>query len=226
MNMGALPGRDPHLERLKQKVPSWYVPLHLGVIIGVFGGASVALLLLRPPEPLAWTAWVAAIGAILLADLIEYALHRWPMHKRRRLTRALFKHHTIAHHRFFTYETMGIRNLSEVTYVLSSIPVMVVTLVLTFAIAGGLVLALGTSGGMFVGGMLGVWTTFKQVIHMAFHLPDRWMRLPVLRGRVFQAMKEHHAIHHDPRMMRKWNFNIGVPLYDALFGTLTWERSR
>jgi sterol desaturase/sphingolipid hydroxylase (fatty acid hydroxylase superfamily) len=52
------------------------------------------------------------------------------------------------------------------------------------------------------------------------------MRYPVLRSRVFQAMKEHHTIHHDPRMMRKWNFNIGTPLFDALFGTLTWERRR
>lgn len=202
------------------------MPLHLGVIIGIFGGASVALLLLRPSAPLTTAACVAAVAIVLFADLVEYALHRWPMHRRRRLTRAFFRHHTIAHHRYFTYETMGIRRFSEVTFVLSSIPVIAVTLVLMLVFTGGLAWFLGPSGGMFVAGVLGLWTTGKQVIHLAFHLPDPWMKYPVLRSRVFQSMKEHHAIHHDPRLMRKWNFNIGVPLFDALFGTLTWERSR
>jgi len=148
------------------------------------------------------------------------------MHKRRRLTRTFFQHHTTAHHRFFTYETMAVRSFSEVTFVLSSIPVIIVTLIMTLLIAGGLVLALGLNAGMFVGGILGLWTTGKQVLHLAFHLPESWMRLPVLRGRVFQTMKELHAIHHDPRLMRKWNFNLGPPLIDALFGTLTWKHVR
>jgi len=224
--VGDVLGRDPRLERLKHKVPAWYVPLHLGVIIGVFGGASVALLLLRPSAPLTASAWIAAVATVLFADFVEYALHRWPMHRRRRLTRAFFRNHTIAHHRYFTYETMGIRSFSEVTFVLSSIPVILVTLGLILTIAGLLVAILGLNGGMFVAGVIGLWTTAKQVLHLAFHLPDRWMKLPVLRGRAFQALKEHHAIHHDPRLMRKWNFNIAVPVFDALFGTLTWERSR
>jgi sterol desaturase/sphingolipid hydroxylase (fatty acid hydroxylase superfamily) len=33
-------------------------------------------------------------------------------------------------------------------------------------------------------------------------------------------MKRHHRLHHDPKVMRKWNFNIGIPLFDVLFRTL------
>lgn len=147
------------------------------------------------------------------------------MHKRRRLTKRLFRNHTIDHHRFFTHETMDIRHLREVVFVISSPPLIVSSILLLTSITLGLCVAFGAQTGMFAGGILGLFGTAKQVLHVAFHLPESWMRLPILRGRVFQAMLLHHTIHHDPRLMRKWNFNLGTPLFDALFGTLTWERS-
>jgi len=52
---------------------------------------------------------------------------------------------------------------------------------------------------------------------LAAHLPeDSW-----LGGRpVARFVRHHHGIHHDPRRMRRANFNITVPLWDALLGTL------
>jgi hypothetical protein len=202
------------------------VPLHLGVTVGLLAGTSLVLFTLLPEGPLPLSAWLAALGLVLLSDLIEYALHRWPMHKRRRLTRAFFRNHTISHHRYFTYETMGMSRPEEVFFVLSSAPVIILSVLVLVLTTGALALLAGPQVGMFAGGVLGIFATWKQLLHVAFHFPDEWMRYPFLRSRVFQAMKEHHTIHHDPRMMRKWNFNIGTPLFDALFGTLTWERRR
>lgn len=224
--MGDRLGRDPRLERLKHNVPPWYVPLHLGVTIGLLLGTSVALLALRPDEPLTVAALIASVAVVLLVDFVEYALHRWPMHRRRRLTRAFFRNHTIGHHRFFTHMDMEVGGLREITFVVSSVPVILFSLSVVAVVTVGLVLCLGVSDGIFVGAVLGLYGTFKQLLHVAFHLPEPWMRYPVLRGRLFQAMRIHHTIHHDPRMMTQWNFNIGPPIFDALFGTLTWERTR
>jgi hypothetical protein len=146
------------------------------------------------------------------------------MHKRRRLTRAFFRSHTIMHHRFFTYQTMGVSRFSELYFVISSTPVVIISFLILLMTTGLLILLAGLQTGLFAGGVLGLFATAKQILHVAFHVPEKWMHYPVLRSRIFQAMQKHHAIHHDPRMMRRWNFNIGTPLFDALFGTLTWER--
>jgi len=165
------------------------VPLHLGVTIGLLGGGSIALLVLLPPGPIPLAAWIAAVCVVLAANLVEYALHRWPMHR-----------------------------------VIPSIPVLLASMAFVLTVLGVLTLTMGTTVGFFASGVLGLYGTLAQLLHLAFHLPDRWMKLPFLRSRVFQAMKLHHTIHHDLRLMTKWNFNVGIPIFDALFGTLIWER--
>lgn len=222
--VGERPRRDPQLERLQQKVPPWYVPLHLGVTIGLLGGGSIALLALLPSGYPPLLAWIAALCVVLAANFVEYGLHRWPMHRRRRLTQAFFKHHTIAHHRYFTHDTMAMKDSREVTFVFPSIPVLLASVAFVLLVLGALTLTMGTYIGLFASGVLGLYGILTQVLHLCFHLPDKWMKLPFLRSRLFQAMKLHHTIHHDLRMMTKWNFNIGFPICDALFGTLIWER--
>ncbi len=38
--------------------------------------------------------------------------------------------------------------------------------------------------------------------------------------RIIRALRTHHARHHDPRLMQRWNFNVTVPLFDAVMGTI------
>ncbi len=35
-------------------------------------------------------------------------------------------------------------------------------------------------------------------------------------------LRHHHTVHHDPRLMNRYNFNITYPIFDWLFGT--WYR--
>jgi sterol desaturase/sphingolipid hydroxylase (fatty acid hydroxylase superfamily) len=52
--------------------------------------------------------------------------------------------------------------------------------------------------------------------HLAYHLPDgRLGRLSLVRH-----LRELHRRHHDPRLMKRWNFNITVPVFDVIRGTL------
>ena len=53
-------------------------------------------------------------------------------------------------------------------------------------------------------------------MHLAYHAPeDHW----AFRNRIVRFLTEHHARHHEPRLMRDWNFNVIIPLADAMFGT-------
>lgn len=119
---------------------------------------------------------------------------------------------------------MAMNDPREVTFVIPSIPVLLASVGFVLLVLGVLTLTVDTTVGLFASGVLGLYGTLAQVLHLCFHLPDKWMKLPFLRSRMFQAMKTHHAIHHDLRLMTKWNFNIGFPICDALFGTLIWER--
>jgi sterol desaturase/sphingolipid hydroxylase (fatty acid hydroxylase superfamily) len=54
-------------------------------------------------------------------------------------------------------------------------------------------------------------------LHLAYHLPQDTVlgRNPLVR-----VLARHHARHHDPRLMQKWNFNVTVPLWDWVRGTI------
>ncbi len=50
-------------------------------------------------------------------------------------------------------------------------------------------------------------------MHLSYHLPPESF---VGRLALVRFMRRHHAIHHDPRIMQKWNFNVSVPLWDVV----------
>ena len=59
-------------------------------------------------------------------------------------------------------------------------------------------------------------------LHLAYHIPaDTWLG----RNPLIAKLRARHQLHHDPRLMKRWNFNITVPLFDWLHGTL-WSPER
>ena len=59
-------------------------------------------------------------------------------------------------------------------------------------------------------------------LHLAYHIPEgtRLGRNPLIA-----KLRSLHQRHHDPRLMKRWNFNVTVPLFDWLHGTL-WSPAR
>ena len=55
-----------------------------------------------------------------------------------------------------------------------------------------------------------------EVLHALAHLPAD---APLARVRAVRALTHHHRVHHDPALMRSWNFNFAIPLFDVVFGT-------
>ena len=54
-------------------------------------------------------------------------------------------------------------------------------------------------------------------LHLAYHLPqDRWLA----RTALVRTLRRHHQLHHAPHLMHRWNFNVTVPLWDWVRGTV------
>jgi sterol desaturase/sphingolipid hydroxylase (fatty acid hydroxylase superfamily) len=59
-------------------------------------------------------------------------------------------------------------------------------------------------------------------LHLSYHLPETSFigRLPLIA-----KLREHHRRHHDPRLMKTWNFNVTVPVFDWIYGS-NWSPER
>ncbi len=164
----------------------------------------------------AWE-WLVVPGTFLFANLVEYRVHRGPMHHNSAALRLLFKRHTLEHHRFFTEEHMeheGSRDFSAVLFP----PVMLIFFLGGIATPIGALLFVYASSNIawfFVATVIGYFLNYEW-LHFAYHQPASSLvaRLPLV-----PALRCLHAKHHDPKYMSKANFNITYPICDLLFGT-------
>ncbi|HEX6276292.1 MAG TPA: sterol desaturase family protein [Polyangiaceae bacterium] len=202
--------------RLIRKVPAWYSPwAHLAGTVGV-GVATLCAAAPRLEGP-APSDFITIPVALVFANLVEWLAHKHLMHHRRRPFTVLFDRHTPEHHGVYGYETMAIEDPRELRLVL--IPALGVLGIVLLAAPAALVAGLLVNdnvGWLFLM-TAAVYVVGYELSHLAYHLPERSLvyRLPFLR-----ALREHHARHHHPELMQKANFNVTLPLFDALFGTL------
>lgn len=209
----------------------FYSPwLHLGATsaIGV-GAMALAVALMEPPK---W--WHALFGVALFvaSNAAEWRLHRDLLHVRRRPFQLFYDRHTPQHHVVFITDDMEIRSTREFQLVL--MPSFGILLLFFSLLPGaaliwfGVPFRVGTDLDQHNLAAIFLFVTMFYVVtyewlHLAHHLPASH---PVARLKVFQALKRHHAIHHDPRLMRRWNFNVNLPLWDLVRGTSIRDRER
>jgi hypothetical protein len=189
-------------------------PTSLGLLVLV---GSLALVRdLAPLELLAMPA------TLLFAFGFEWWVHRSVLHRRAPLLGLLYERHEREHHLVFTADDMALRDRRELWLVL--MPAYSVALVfaalLPLALAvdhltsrNAALLSQATAMAFFVS---------YEWLHLAYHLPEdsALFRLPWLL-----RLREHHRRHHDPRLMKRWNFNVTVPVFDVLHRT-RWTPAR
>lgn len=190
--------------------------LHLAFTFGLGTVAFVLCLLqLRGVRPLEW---LAVPLAWLYANLAEYLGHRFPMHRPFRGLRLVYRRHAGQHHRFFSHEAMPLDDLRDLRAVLFP-PVLVTFFFGLFGTPIALGLAWLFSANvawLFLATALFYFMNY-EVLHLAYHLPDTH---PLARNALVRRLSWLHRLHHDPRLMARYNFNISYPLCDKLFGTL------
>ncbi len=202
--------------KLVSRIPRWYIPwVHL-TGPSLVGLVLVAAALARVRHPTIWEL-LFVLPVLVLANANEWMLHKGVLHHRVPGLGFAFVRHTPQHHGAFDSESLAIREPKELKLVL--LPAFGVLGMFVGAIPPGVVLGALVSPNV---GSLWVATTVSYVLayewlHLSYHLPEdgRIGRLAIVR-----VLRRHHAIHHMPEFMQRWNFNVTVPLWDWVRGTL------
>ncbi|WP_437733625.1 sterol desaturase family protein [Sorangium sp. So ce1335] len=216
------PPRARRRAEIAARIPRGYRPaLHLAAPTAV--GLAVLAAAVGLVDAVEAVELLAVPATLLLAFAFEWWAHRSVLHRRAPLLGVLCERHEREHHLAFTADDMALRSARELWLVLMPpcSALLVLGLLLPLAGAAGLVfsrdaalLGLATAMGFFVS---------YEWLHLAYHLPEdsAVYRIPGLA-----RLREHHRRHHDPRLMKRWNFNVTVPLFDVLRRTRWSPRPR
>ncbi|HKP59835.1 MAG TPA: sterol desaturase family protein [Polyangiales bacterium] len=204
----------------RECIPGWYRgQLHVlwtGAWVLVPMGYCISQLQRPSPLELLTVPLMLVFGSFFVWTFHKHVLHR-PVPG----LREAYKIHTLQHHRFYTFdhnEPHSARDFFITLFPLGFAPGLAFTTLLLghFALS-----AISPNVGLLFTTMSVAYFGLYELVHFASHLPAS---APVLRLPFLARLRAHHRLHHDPRLMGTKNFNVVLPLFDALFGTL--ERSR
>jgi len=163
--------------------------------------------------------WLLAPVFFLVANFIEWAVHRNPMH-RPLVPRIMYRNHAQLHHLAFTERNMPIGGARELDLVLMPW----YTMLGLFALASPVFIAAGILRGVGLAGVfllvaVAYFVTY-ELLHALYHVPDETLdRWGIGRVRAFRRLQAHHRHHHVLGRMAHVNFNVTFPLMDRLLGT-------
>jgi hypothetical protein len=208
--------REAVRARANAEVPASYSPWFHLLFPSLCGLAIVLACALGMRDLRLWQLAFIPV-ALVVVNLAEWVIHRDLLHKRTPGFTVLYDRHTPMHHVVFVTDDMAIRSWRELRLVL--IP--------PFGIFGVLLAALPFLGGFMLVGQRNLGLLFVCVmmtyavtyewLHLSYHLPPD---SAVGRNRLIRWLRRHHAMHHDPTLMQRWNFNVSFPLADWLAGTI------
>ncbi len=202
-------------------VPRRYSPLLHLLAPSLFGASvmGIAAWLLADVQPAQWLAFPLTL---LGGWGFEWRVHKDVLHARRPGLGVLYERHELMHHVIYRREDMAMRSAQEAFLILMPPYAIVLVFGLVVPLALGLFLLLSANVALlFVIASMLFFLAYEWM-HLAYHLPAGSR---VGRSRLVGVLRELHARHHDPALMKRWNFNVTVPLFDWLHGSL-WSPER
>ena len=169
----------------------------------------------------AWYEWLVVPVAFLLANLFEWWIHRFIMHRPVKGFMGIYKRHTLAHHQFFTEHEPTLDATRDFRIVFFPPYALVTFIALTLVPA----MALNALGVANAGWLLLITNTALYLNYELFHYcchvkDDRLVRhIPFIN-----TIRRHHIAHHNTAIMMERNFNLTYPIGDWLFGTSDLRR--
>ncbi len=167
----------------------------------------------------AWWAWLFVPVFWCVANVVEWLIHRYPMH--RPLTpRVLYDNHARIHHRAFTGTDQEIRERRELSLVMMPW----YTLLFVFAAASPIAVVAALVGGPGLAGVFLLssvsYFLFYELVHTLHHLPEGVLQASWWgRRRMLASMRRNHHHHHHLELMNAVNFNVTFAFADRLLGT-------
>ncbi|MGH7293290.1 MAG: sterol desaturase family protein [Polyangiaceae bacterium] len=215
----AVDAREAFRAETRARISPRYSPaLHLG------GPAAVGLGLIACAigclHAVRWWELLLVPAVYVLSNAVEHRAHRLALHRRAPGLEVLYDRHTPVHHRIFIARDMAIRDRREFSLVLLPWFGIVAIFAMTMPVTAGLWFVERNLACLFVATTM-FYVLSYEWLHLAYHLPPTH---PVGRLAIVQRLRRHHATHHHPPLMQKWNFNVTVPLWDWVRGTTYPER--
>ncbi|MBI3515121.1 MAG: fatty acid hydroxylase family protein [Proteobacteria bacterium] len=160
-------------------------------------------------------------ATFLAANIFEWWIHRYVMHRPRKGFMGIYKRHTLAHHQFFTDQEWTIDTTRD--YRITFFPPYALVAFMTLSIAPAWVasqiwstnaawLLMCTTAGIYLN---------YEFFHLCCHLKEGWF----VRTMPFvNTIRRHHVAHHNTAIMMEKNFNLTYPIADWLFATSDLNR--
>ncbi len=208
--------RDAVRRKALGEIPWWYNPYaHLAATTGV--GLVVLVISVLRLRDVQWTDLLVIPVVILIANFYEWLVHKNVLHRRFWPFEVVYDKHTPMHHMVYVEEDMALRSAQEFRLVL--IPAAgVVGIVLAVApLALGLAWIWSAAAGWLFLLTASLFMVSYELLHLGYHAPANSF---VGRRDIIRVLRTHHARHHDPRLMQRYNFNVTVPLFDWIMGTM------
>lgn len=162
---------------------------------------------------------------LLVVNFAEYYAHRWLGHRKTRYGKLFYSRHTGDHHSFFLEHAMdyqGIRDWRVVLFPVYLIFAFLFGLILPGAYVLTEFVSLNAAYLYAAGGISGY--LLYEVMHFSYHIPrGHWAEKIFLVIPGWKALRHLHVLHHKREKMGEANFNITLPIFDLLLGTLFWQ---
>ena len=207
---------DRQRDRLAPGIPEHYHPVSYFAASNAVAAVAIVAAVTQLQHVRLWE-WLIVPAAFLVANWVEYRVHKGPMHHRRRPWEILFERHTRQHHVYFDELHMATRNAREYYWVF--FPWWAVGLVIGTAALCALplwLLASANLGVLFFAVAITYYLAYEW-LHLSYHLPPQSF---VGRMSIVRRLRRLHTMHHDTALMTTQNFNITFPICDGLYGTI------
>ncbi len=148
---------------------------------------------------------------------LEWRVHKDMLHRRLPFFSELYERHERMHHVVYTADDMEMRSQKEWALVLMPwfAIVLVTAVLLPVALLSGWLLSRNCGVLVLCTGV--AFFLSYEWLHLAYHLPHSH---PVARIGFIRRLSAFHRCHHDPPNMKRWNFNVTIPLFDVIHGSL------
>lgn len=192
---------------------------HVALIYAI-GGAAIWYCVRQLGTP-AWYEWLVVPVAFLGANVFEWWIHKYVMHRPLKGLMGIYKRHTLAHHQFFTENEYTIDSARDFRIVFFPPYALITFLAMSLVPA----LLLRAAGFPDAGWLLLMTNTALYLNYEFFHFcchvkDDRLVRhIPFIN-----TIRRHHAAHHNTAIMMERNFNLTYPIADWFFGTSDLKR--
>lgn len=204
----------------RTKISRWYSgPGHVVMIYAI--GLAGIFYFVRQLDAVAWYEWLTIPVAFMLANIFEWWIHKYVMHRPVKGFMGIYKRHTLAHHQFFTDREPTIDSNRDFRIVFFPPYALAAFMIGTSLPAALLIWAgLPNVGWLLLATNTGIYLNY-ELFHYCCHVKDD----SIVRHIPFiNTIRRHHIAHHNTSIMMERNFNLTYPIADCLFGTSDLDR--